>query len=73
LVRGDEAAVLREGHDLPLSLNLTIPRYIDPTESTDADLTPGRPGDAEVYAMAEDLRELLVEMRAKVEAKLDRG
>jgi hypothetical protein len=28
-------------------------------------------GDAEVYAMAEDLRELLVDMRTKVEAKLD--
>jgi hypothetical protein len=39
--------------------------------ATDADNILARPGDAEIYAMAGELRELLVVMRAKVEAKLD--
>jgi len=33
--------------------------------------TFGRPGDVEIRAQAEELRELVVDMRAKVEAKLD--
>jgi hypothetical protein len=39
---------------------------------TEADAILAGPGDAEIYAWAEELRELHVEMQAKVEAKLDR-
>jgi hypothetical protein len=39
---------------------------------TDADSVLAGPGDVEIYASMEDIREHLVEMRARVEAKLDR-
>jgi hypothetical protein len=39
---------------------------------SDADAVLVGPGDAEIYAWMEDIREQLVEMRARVEAKLDR-
>jgi hypothetical protein len=39
---------------------------------TDADAILAGPGDAEIYAWVEDIREQLVETRAKVEEKLDR-
>jgi hypothetical protein len=40
---------------------------------TEADAILAAPGDAEIYAMAEDMREGFVAMQAKVESKLDRG
>jgi hypothetical protein len=39
---------------------------------SDADAVLAGPGDVEFYAWLEDIREQLVEMRARVEAKLDR-
>jgi hypothetical protein len=39
---------------------------------TDADVVLTGPGDAEIYARMEDIRKHVVEMRARVEAKLDR-
>jgi len=39
--------------------------------STESDAILADPGDVENGAMAEELRELLVDMRAKVDAKLD--
>ena len=38
---------------------------------TDADAVLTDPGDADIYARVEDIREQLVEARATVEAKLD--
>jgi hypothetical protein len=40
--------------------------------STEADAILREPGDTELLPMAEELRELVVDMRAKVEAKPDR-
>jgi hypothetical protein len=40
--------------------------------ATDADTILAGPGHAEIYAMAEELRERLVDVRAKVEEKLQR-
>ena len=39
--------------------------------TSDADALLAEPGDVENGAMAEELRELVVDMRAKVEAKLE--
>ena len=41
--------------------------------TTDADIILADPGDVENAALAEELRELLVDMRAEVEAKLEAG
>jgi hypothetical protein len=40
--------------------------------STEADALLRKPGDTELLPMAEELRELVVDMRAKVGEKLDR-
>jgi hypothetical protein len=40
---------------------------------TDADEVLAGPGDADIFARMEDIREQLVETRARVEAKLDRA
>ena len=39
---------------------------------TEANAILAGPGDAEIYVWAEELRELNVEMRASIEAKLER-
>ena len=40
---------------------------------TDAEAILHGPRDAEITALADELRELIVEMQAKVEEKLERG
>ena len=39
----------------------------------EADAILARPGDGEIHCMAEDLRDWVVTMQAKVEEKLERG
>ena len=39
----------------------------------EADAILTGPGDAELHTMAEDMREWVVSMQAKVDSKLDRG
>ena len=50
---------------------LAVLAHLDQLTS-EADRILAGPGDAEIGAWAEELREHLVEMRAKVEEKLDR-
>ncbi len=50
---------------------LAVLAKLDQLDS-EADAVLAGPGDAEIYAWMEDVREHMVEMRARVEAKLDR-
>ena len=54
---------------LPLALLAILSRLDQLT--TEAEAILAGPGDVEIGVWAEELREHLVEMRAKVEAKLD--
>ena len=50
---------------------LAVLAHMDQLQA-DAEAILAKPGDAEIAAWAEELREMHVEMQAKVEEKLDR-
>ncbi len=65
-MRGKQCAMNNGYRERLLAVLAKLDRLV-----TAADALLAGPGDAEIYAWVEDIREHLVETRARVEAKLD--